>query len=111
MILINAKLGKIRGQLRVYQFSNMGPPADGAPKFAKDTFAHLELHFHHQCFFTCCEVHHICENLDHSCVKLVSLAVQDSSIGDLVSQSMSDFHFDFSYNDYNDYRDSDLDVD
>ena len=64
----------------------------------------------------------------HNCV-VPFLAVQDSSIGDVVSQWVSDLPFDFSvfralyncdyndyngyndYNDYNDYRDSDLDLD
>ena len=42
------------------------------------------------------------------------LAVQDSTIGDLVTQSLSQVTFDFSvyndYNDYNAYRYSDLDL-
>ena len=44
------------------------------------------------------------------------LAVQDSSIGDLLSQSVSDWLikwliFWLDYNNYNDYRDSDLELD
>ena len=41
------------------------------------------------------------------------LAVQDSSIGDLVTHSLSRLPFDFSYNNinYNVYRHSDLDLD
>ena len=34
------------------------------------------------------------------------LAVQDSSIRDLVTHSVSDSSFDFNYNNYNDYNDN-----